>query len=208
MYWRYMEMRFKNIRRGSIRETFIDAKVKKRFYWRKFFVVIGLIIFFVNIGRIGGDNNSTSPSTTSKGDTQQVAQKGISRMNEEVTVGNFTYEVVGASYKESLGDEYFGKEADGIYLVVALKFRNNDNVEHDLSDILFKVIDEQKNQYEYSSEASMYLGEKGMMFLKGCNPGIWKKGLLVFEVPKRANYYIGLSGGFKSDDVTFVKLSQ
>ncbi|MFL5787465.1 MAG: DUF4352 domain-containing protein, partial [Flavisolibacter sp.] len=130
------------------------------------------------------------------------------KIGDNIDVGNFSYTINEAHFSKSIGEEYSKKTADGIYLIVDLTFRNNDNEEHTLDNSFFKLTDEKGTEFNTDAEASFEkISGKETLFMKECNPHISKTGLLIFEVPEKKVYDLHLSGGFWNGKTAIVKLS-
>ena len=117
--------------------------------------IIAIVVIVWSVISLSSKTDNKKSDTTDNA-AQQVAAPKNYTIGEELTVGNFSYKVKSIYYTDDIGDYYYGKQADGIYLIVNLSFRNNDNVEHDLSENLFKLYDPEKNEYECDKEASMF----------------------------------------------------
>ena len=63
------------------------------------------------------------------------------------------------------------------------------------------LTDEDGYKYEPNSDASIALAMQGYntFSLSTINPGIISKGILVFEVPRKDDYYLFVPGGFGSN---------
>ena len=128
-------------------------------------------------------------------DQEQEAEGSIGK---PVEVGHFIYTVQSVSFRKSIGDEWFGETADGVYLLVNLTIKNISGETRTLDGSLFSVTDRDGVKYESSVEATTALEMSGAktLFLKKCQPNITTKGVLVFEVPQRDEYYLHLLGNF------------
>lgn len=182
-------------------------------------ILIGIGILFV-IGLIGSQldkdkEKSTASSTSSSSDTKTTADKSTDnqpeykKIGDQIEVGNFSYLVNDAKFAKTIGNEFSQQTADGIFLIVSVTFRNNDNEEHTLDNSFFKLTDEAGTEFSSSSEGTTALEMSGKetLFLKQCNPHITKSGLIVFEVPDKKVYDIHLSGGFWNGKTAVVKLT-
>jgi hypothetical protein len=175
-----------------------------------FFVVAS--VFWVMEDKKGnnvGSHNSytTAPSylSSSEGSASDVR---YARIGDELNIEHFTYRVNKMYYKKTIGNEFTKKTADGVFLIINLSLKNNDNEAHTIDNSLFKLTDQSGTQYESSNDGSIALQMSGQetLFLKQCNPKIQKQGLLIFEVPSEGQYDIHLTGGFWTGKTGVVKL--
>jgi hypothetical protein len=196
----------------------MEQKKKKMGLGKK--ILIGIGILFV-IGIIGSQldkdkNGKPSTSSSSSSSDKKTSADNSSdnapeykKIGDQIEVGNFSYVVNSAKFAKTIGGEYSQKTADGVFLIVNVTFRNNDNEEHTLDNSFFKLTDEAGTEFSSSSEGETALEMSGQetLFLKQCNPHIAKSGLLVFEVPDKKVYDIHLSGGFWNGKTAVVKLT-
>jgi hypothetical protein len=153
--------------------------------------------------------DKTETEKTSSLNAEEPKQE-YKKIGDQVEIGNFSYLVKQASFAKAIGNEFMKKTADGLFLVVNVSFRNNDNEEHTLDNSLFKLTDENGTEFESSSEGetALEMSGKSTLFLKQCNPNITKSGFLVFEVPEDKKIYdLHLSGGYWSGKTAVVKLT-
>jgi len=181
-------------------------------------ILIGIGILFV-IGLIGSQfdkSDQSNATTTSDNSTIESVSSNSNddtpeykKIGDQIDVGNFSYVVNSAQYAKTIGDEFSQTKADGVFLIVSVTFRNNDNEEHTLDNSFFKLTDEAGTEFESSTdgETALEMAGKQTLFLKQCNPQITKSGLLIFEVPDKKIYDLHLSGGFWSGKTAVVKLT-
>lgn len=135
-------------------------------------------------------------------------QEVESSIGKAIQIGHFVYTVQGVSFRKSVGDEFSEEIADGIYMLVNVSIKNISKETHILDGSLFAVMDKEGTKYEFSREASTALEMSGKktLFLKECQPNITTKGLLVFEVPQKGEYYLHLIGNFGGEQSVKVLL--
>ena len=85
--------------------------------------------------------------------SQQEPEEVESSIGKPVEVGHFTYTVQSISFRKSVGDEFFGETADGIYMLVNLTIKNVSDETRTLDGSLFSVTDKDGVKYEYSTDA-------------------------------------------------------
>jgi hypothetical protein len=149
-----------------------------------------------------------NPKTISA-EIPQETKRNYNKIGDQIEIGHFSYVINNIYFAKSVGNEFFKETADGIFLIVNMSFRNNDNQEHTLDNSFFKLTDENGTEFETSHDGStaLELSDKPTLFLKQCNPHITKSGLIIFEVPEKKVYDLHLSGGFWSGKTAVVKLT-
>lgn len=154
-------------------------------------------------------DESPAEARSSSSDNSSDDKPSYNKIGDQIEVGNFSYVVNSAKFAKTIGNEFIEETADGMFLLVNVTFRNNDNEEHTLDNSFFKLTDANGTEFESSTSGStaLELSGKKTLFLKQCNPHISKSGLLVFEVPEKGIYYLHLSGGFWSGKTAVVKLT-
>jgi hypothetical protein len=188
----------------------MEQQKKKMGFGKKILIGVGI---FVLIGVIGSmfsteeNVNSGEPKMTKESSTTNQNYKKI---GEQIEVGKFSYVINDIKFAKTVGNELAQETADGIFLIINLKFRNNDNKERMLDNSLFKLTDKNGTEFESSNEGSGALEMSGMqtLFLKQCNPKIEKSGFLIFEVPTQDIYDLHLSDGNWSGKTEKVKLTK
>ncbi len=167
------------------------------------FVFISLFFLSSIIGsRLSEESESIAKTTTQEEtSTQQFKSENEeieSSIGKPIEIGHFVYTVQNVSFRKSIGDEFFRETADGIYMIVDLSIKNVSNKTRTLDGSLFAVTDKSGTKYEFAINASTVLEMSGKktLFLKECQPNITTKGVLVFEVPEKGEYYLHLIGSF------------
>ncbi len=180
--------------------------------------LIFVSVFFVS-AIIGGSLSEDKEVISGNPQTQEVkaeSQKSKTQSQEksaigtEVRVGNFVYRVSDFSFRKSVGNEFVGETANGIYLLISLDLMNVDDEPHTLDGSLFSITDLDGRKYEYSTNGSTALAMSGYktLFLEQCQPNIQMSGILIFEVPRKDKYYLHLAGGFWSSKSIRILLSK
>ena len=101
-------------------------------------------------------------------------------MNTKIQAGDFAWTITGVTKTKSFGGSYFISRADGEYLVISVEIENTGKTAQYLSSDYLKLIDD-KNR-EFSS--TYVLGEDSIISFETINPGIVKKGKIIFDVPE------------------------
>lgn len=183
-------------------------------------IVIGAIIVLGVIGSIldGGKDQkqkesakaveTTGTATEGKKNTtsvkKQVAKpkKKVFVVGDLVKTGKLSYKVIHVEQtKELKSDNQFIESAktEGQFVVIDLEAFNHDKKARMVDSNMFKIKDDQGREFEPTSDSDVMMVVEGAMdfFLKDINPGLSKKGKLVFELPKdAASYSLEVSSGF------------
>lgn len=149
-------------------------------------------------------NNPNQQTIGTQSQQNSEVQQSTQNTEEEssigkiINVGYFEYTVNSVRFKKTIGDEFFGETADGIYLLVDLTIKNIDTETRTLDGSFFAVTDADGIKFEYSINGSTALELSGgkTLFMKECQPKIPTKGTLIFEVPEKGEYYLHLIGNF------------
>jgi hypothetical protein len=161
------------------------------FVWLVLFGIVGGIIAFL----VGGHKAKNA-------EVPAAETPAAYKINDNVTVGYWSYKVRGTKWADSIGPDFMRQQADAKFLIIALTARNNDKTASVLPPV--KLVDAQGREFEES--------EKGMMLehsfgpLKSLNPTVESTGVIVFDVPP-GKYWVVLSGGFASGDTVKIELN-
>jgi len=148
------------------------------------------VSFFVS-GCIDSDIEMTNSNTTySKG--------------ENVKVGYISYQVYKVYSQKRIGSYDFGKTANANYLIVDVSAKNEDTQSRMIPD--FELVDENGSSYESDSESAMYLPDNKAFYFDSLNPGVQKRGYVVFDVPEGKQYKLKISGGYFSSGYAYINL--
>jgi hypothetical protein len=190
---------------------------KKGSGWKTlFFIIIGLAV----IGAIFGNHSDTNaassqaitstvtPTVSSQAITSTVTPIPLAKIGDRVIVDDFAYTFNGMTTStaigEYLGGQFYGDQANGIYLILDVTIENvgkeSDNI---LIGSNVKIVDDQGRKYEHDSTAEydleIYLKQDTFMGIPQLQPGLPKRGKIVFDVPQNLNGKIELSGGLFSE---------
>lgn len=147
-------------------------------------IIVVLIVVIASCASIlgGGSDSASGGSAAGSGkDAQKSAQVG-----DAVTSGNLQVTVtkVGKD-KTKVGNEYIGKKAQGRFVQVNMTIKNvGDSAEY-FSDTDVKLKDAKGTEYSADSEAAAYISDSNALF-EQINPGNTNKGIVVFDVSKKA----------------------
>ena len=176
--------------------------------WLKIIIVLVLLV----IAGTMMPSDPSDPDDNSNLNTQNNADE-INQQNQEetqsyslgdkVTVGTFAYTFQGYTTKSYVGSEYFKEEADGIYLIFDVTIENiGDESEHMWGSYV-TVIDDQNRRFEHDTTAEIYADDS--FSFEQMQPGLPKRGKIIFDVPTDLTGYIEVSSdSMWSDEVKFV----
>lgn len=175
-----------------------EEKVKKAWYRRWWAITLFVIIGFVILVKLFGGKDGASTSLNSNVQPNIQNQEKITAKTEEVTTysvgdsiqaGDFKWKVTKSSTAKEIGESiagtFLGEKADGIFIILDVEVENTGKSAEYLMDSYLKIIDEQGREFSPNSAAAIYLKPQGSaLMFKQVNPGIAKKGKIVFDVPE------------------------
>ena len=166
---------------------------KKPFYKKLWFLVLAGFLVFGTFGKLlnGGDTSSSSTpkeetitSSTQKeeaGSSSAVEQtKPIYGIGQEVPVGDVVYIVHSKEVTTNVGGE-FGKNANGVFLVLNVTVKNNGKKAITVTDDFFTLLKGDVT-YKTDSSAGIYANRDGKFFLSEVNPESTITGNVVFDL--------------------------
>ncbi len=170
------------------------------------FVLIGISASNSGISNLDIDSNS-QPSTKNVGENANT-NKPLSEITtytfgDKFIVGNFAYTFNDYQTKSYLGSEYFGEEADGVFLIFDVTIENVAKESKTLWGSYVTVLDDQERRFEHDSMAEIYLDDS--FSFEQMQPGLPKNGKIVFDVPQNINGFIEVSSdSVWSDEVKYL----
>jgi hypothetical protein len=135
------------------------------------------------------DLQTTTPEQiTGKVTASQQEVKTYS-LGDEIQAGDFKWKITKSSTAREIGQDimgtFFGEKADGIFIIVDVEVKNTGKSAKYLMDSYLKLIDDQGREFSPNSAAAIYLKPEGSaLMFEQVNPGITKKGKIVFDVPE------------------------
>jgi len=189
--------------------------IKKAWYKRWWAITLFAIIALVVIVSLFGGNNPSSSSQGNSGQSQITAQQEEAKtysLGDSIQAGDFTWKITKSSTAteigEDLGGTFFGEKADGIFIILDVEVENTGKSANYLMDSYLKLVDDQGREFSPDSIAAIYIKPTGSaLMFEQVNPGIVKKGKIVFDVPaglKVAN--VRISSNLLSSSFYNVKL--
>jgi Domain of unknown function (DUF4352) len=131
------------------------------------------------------------------------------RLNEQFSLGNYSYKITSVRVAKALGSEFDRQRAsDGaIYFVVNFLIRNDGKQTEETDPNDFRLRDGQSREFSPDSRATMTVSSD--FILRELHPGVFKKAAVAFEVPEeviKTNFKIVIpeKGLFKENRKTAV----
>lgn len=168
-------------------------KEKKSWYKRWWAIVLYIIIGFILIGNLlGRDNSSTTQNLEEPSGEQITANQPEIKtysLGDEIQAGDFKWKITKSSTAKEIGQDvagtFFGKKADGVFIIFDVEVENTGKSAEYLMDSFVKLIDYQDREFSPNSVAVIYLRPEGSaLMFEQINPGIKKKGKIVYDVPE------------------------
>jgi hypothetical protein len=192
----------------------------KRVFKLGCFGVIGVLLFIIALGVIFGDeesgtstevskpmNNDTSKNTKST-DPVKKEEKVIASVGESIQVGNVVFTVNEVSTTKKIKDaggflSYKPESEGAVFLVVNVTVENAGKEAITTDASFFKLKD---GTVEFSPSTIFTTDSKFFMY-DGINPGLSKKGNVLFEIPENAqNLILNVQTGFWGTEQGEIKL--
>lgn len=170
---------------------------KKAWYKRWWAIAIFIFIGLIILSRLfGGNDTSTEKGNADEGNNAPVQkqEEKVYQLGEEIQAGDFTWKIMGASTAKEIGQDlagtFLGETADGIFVIVDVEVSNTANSAKYLTNSYVKLIDEQGREFSPDTVAAFYLKPEGSaLIFEQINPGITKKGKMVYDVPEGTNNF-------------------
>jgi hypothetical protein len=140
----------------------------------------------------------------SYGPASRDSRAKIYKTGDGVHVGYSTYAVWSAWWSDRLSNnDLLNQRPNAKFLFIDISVRNDDKQARMVPP--FKLTDERGA--EYDSDPSAWSVEGSMGVLTDLNPGVAKRGLVVFDVPQGRTYTLKVDGGFWSSESAYIGIS-
>ncbi len=189
------------------------AETKQKNWFRRHWVltiILGIIVLGIIGGMFGNDTSNTETQTSSgnggiKATPEQVKTYSI---GDSIQAGDFTWEITKSSTAKTIGSNpYLKTEASGIYIILDVEVENTGKSAKYLMDSYLKLVDDQGREFSPDTSAAFYLDSNQVLMFEQVNPGIVKKGKIVFDVPENLNVAnVRISSNLVSSSFYNVKL--
>jgi hypothetical protein len=111
------------------------------------------------------------------------------KLGDKIAAGEFAWKITKMTKQKSIGEDiagtFFGEEASGEFLIIDVEIENTGKSANYLMDSFIKLVDDQNREFSADTMAAIYLKPEGSaLMFELVNPGITKKGKIVYDVPK------------------------
>lgn len=194
-----------------------EQKNKKPWYGRWWAIIFYIFVGLIILGGIFGNNTPNNSVNSNDNDVttqiQTPSQSVTYNVGDSIQAGDFTWKVTKITTAKQIGQEimdtFFGKKADGIFIILDVEVENTDKSANYLTDSYLKLVDNQNREFSPDSTAAIYLKPEGSALLfEQVNPGIVKKGKIVFDVPQNVKEFnLKITSSLLSSKVYNMKIS-
>jgi len=182
-----------------------ETKQKKPWYKRWWAIVLYVLAGLIILGNlIGEDNTSTTSNNIPVAIPEQTAVKQEEvqpepiivkpeavktySVGDEIQAGDLKWKIAKFSTATEIGQDimgtFLGEKADGVFIIIDVEVENTGNSAKYLMDSYLKLVDDKNREFSPNSAAAIYLKPQGSaLMFEQINPGIIKKGKIVFDVP-------------------------
>lgn len=149
-----------------------------------------VIILLVIYGITAFPSDSSSNSQSSMQDvalnnvTEPISETKTYSLGDTIIVDNFAYTFTNLQKKSYVGTEYFGDSADGIFLIFNLEVNNLGNGADYINNEIY-ILDNQGREFSQDDDSWIYLDDN--FIFEELNPGLTKKGQIIFDIPKNVD---------------------
>lgn len=129
------------------------------------------------------DSNSNDEGEKDEGD--KVGEQGNpAKIGQTIELEGTRYTVNSARTTQRVGDEYFGEDADGTFVVVEITIENTKDETKTFVEDAARFVTNEDKKYDADTEAAIMASEEGdTLFLKEMHPDLPTTGQLIFDVP-------------------------
>ena len=175
-------------------------------------VYIGSFFGLMFINSSLSEKTKDTPSQMTTQEISMLTEEQVSQISEQkevessigkpIQIGHFIYTINNVEFRKSVGNEFVGETADGIYMLVNLSIKNVSKETRTLDGSLFAVTDTDG----IAASTALEMSGKKTLLMKECQPNITTKGILAFEVPQKGVFYLHLIGSFWGTETVRVLL--
>lgn len=169
-------------------------------------VIVLLIIYSVSLpsdtSNLETFNQQPSQNTFgTTGSNQQPNEPLAYSLGDRITLENFAYTFLKIQKTSHVGDSYFGEDASGIFLIFDLEVENLANDAEYVNNEIY-IVDSQGREFTQDGGSWIYL-EDNFIF-EELNPGLTKKGQIIFDVPQNMNGKLCIKKSIFSSDCSLL----
>lgn len=181
--------------------------------WKMGLAFVGyFFIFMIFLAIISPGNSDLNASSSAPQAQTSKASQPTTKLGDKVIAGDFAYTFNDMTKSKQIGENvagtFFGEKADGTFIILDVTIENIGKESSTISiGSYVKILDDQGRTFEHDSMAEIYLKEEAFTFTQ-LQPGLPKRGKIVFDVPENINGKIELSTGVWSSDKKYVLLTK
>jgi len=170
--------------------------------WLKIIIVLILLSVAGTLMSEGSSNTNLNNAQESD-NTQAQDEEETYSFGDKVTVGTFAYTFHDYQTQSFVGSTYLEEEADGIFLIFDVTIENIGDKSENIWGSYVTVIDSQNRRFEHDTTAEIYADDT--FSFEQMQPGLPKRGKIIFDIPKDLSGYIEISSdSMWSDEVKYV----
>lgn len=167
-----------------------------------------------NVASTPSSSGSSAPTTPSAppSSSSSPSPSPQYKMNEDVAVGNFVYNVTKAAEGKTFDSGYGEEKTDEKFVVLVVKIKNDDKTARDISTNEFKLVDSEGRKFDAYDDA--LLDSDKFLKYETINPGLSRTRAIVFETPEDASGFklvaesgVLLAGG-ESEEIAIENISK
>ncbi len=181
--------------------------------WKMGLAFIGyFFIIMILLASISPNNSDKNASPSTPQAQNSKASQPTAKLGDKVIAGDFAYTFNDMTKSKQIGENvagtFFGEKADGIFIILDVTIENMGKESNNiLIGSYVKILDDQGRTFEHNPTAEIYLKDDAFTFTQ-LQPGLPKRGKIVFDVPENINGKIELSTGLWSSDTKYVLLTK
>lgn len=147
-------------------------------------IFIGLVVIIIIGAVFASTQKDDKKSANNIDNTSAVKEeaKKVNKVGETFKIGDVEYLISSVKTQSEVGNKYLNKKAQGTFLLIEISITNKSSKSLSVSDSYYKLLLGDK-EYETSTDASIYLGEKSLLY-KEINPDVKLSGVLAFDINK------------------------
>jgi hypothetical protein len=157
-------------------------KNERAWYKRPWPLIGGGFLLLILISAVaGGGSQGKNSSGGSGGKSDAESAVGI---NQPITVKGTKYEVSSVRDTFSVGDSFTKVKADGVFVIVEIQLTNLKNDTRTITSNAIKLVTSDGKIYDTADDALFAVDDQ--ILLEQVQPGLPKKGTLVYDIPLRS----------------------
>lgn len=136
------------------------------------------------------DENKATTLNPQQATTTNKPETKIYALGDSIEAGDFTWKITKVSTSKEIGEylyggTFLGEKASGIFIILDVEVENTGNKADYMMDSYVRLVDEQGREFSPNTMAAIYLKPQGSaLAFEQINPGIVKKGKIVYDVPE------------------------